>query len=218
MIEFSHIYKTYPGPAHALRDVTFQIAKGEFAFLTGPSGAGKTTMFKIISAFDRPNSGAVKIAGYDLAEITTKELPYFRRKIGVIYQDFRLLKKRTVLENVSLPLEIGNEKPQVMTEKARSLLDKVGLFHKMDRFPAQLSGGEQQRVAIARALIHKPGVLIADEPTGNLDPDLSREIMDLLDQVNAQGTTVFVATHDHDLVKSFSRRTIEINEGQLVRD
>lgn len=218
MIRFSHVYKTYPGPVHALRDIELEIQKGEFLFLTGPSGAGKTTLFRMISAFDRPNSGVVQVAGHDLGSIRADEVPYFRRKIGVVFQDFRLLKGRTVFENVAIPLEVRGEKSSIVNRRVDEMLENVGLVYKKKNFPEQLSGGEQQRVAIARALIHQPGVLIADEPTGNLDPQLSEEIMDLLDRVNAQGTTVFVATHDHELVRRRSRRVVEIKGGQIAGD
>lgn len=215
MISFSHVYKTYPGPVHALRNVELTIHKGEFLFLTGPSGAGKTTLFRMISAFDKPSSGTVKVAGYDIGEIKAGEVPYFRRKIGVVFQDFRLLRGRTVEENVALPLEVKGERPAIIARRVDELLDHVGLVYKKKSFIEQLSGGEQQRVAIARALIHQPGVLIADEPTGNLDPERSEEIMDLLDRVNAQGTTVFVATHDHALVRRRAKRVVTIKEGSL---
>lgn len=215
MIDFSHVYKTYPGPHHALRNVELQIGKGEFVFITGPSGAGKTTLFRIMSGFDKASSGHVRVAGYDLECINERQLSFFRRRIGVVFQDFRLLKDRTVSENVALPLEVLGERPKAIQRSVEETLDKVGLKFKSDQFPDQLSGGEQQRVAIARALIHKPGLLIADEPTGNLDPDLSEEIMSLLDTVNAQGTTVFVATHDHEMVKRRSRRVVEIKDGTL---
>lgn len=218
MITFSHVYKTYPGPTHALRDIVLEIQKGEFLFLTGPSGAGKTTLFKMISAFDKPSSGVVQVAGYNLCEIGANEVPFFRRKIGVVFQDFRLLKGRTVFENVALPLEVRGEKTSFINRRVDELLEQVGLSYKQKSYPEQLSGGEQQRVAIARALIHQPGVLIADEPTGNLDPQMSEEIMDLLDKVNAQGTTVFVATHDHELVRRRSRRVVEIRSGQVTFD
>jgi cell division transport system ATP-binding protein len=218
MISFSHVYKTYPGPVHALRDVNLEIQKGEFLYLTGHSGAGKTTLFRMISAFDRPSSGLVQVAGYDLARITAGEVPYLRRKIGVVFQDFRLLKGRTVAENVALPLEVRGERNQGVIRKVDEILENVGLVYKKKNVIEQLSGGEQQRVAIARALIHQPGLLIADEPTGNLDPQMSEEIMDLLDRVNAQGTTVFVATHDHELVKRRAKRVVRIRGGQIELD
>ena len=218
MITFSHVYKTYPGPTHALRDVSVEIQKGEFLFLTGPSGAGKTTLFRMISAFDKPSSGSVQIAGHDIAAMTAGQVPFFRRKIGVVFQDFRLLRGRTVFDNVALPLEIRNERALSLVRRVDEMLENVGLAYKKKNFIEQLSGGEQQRVAIARALIHQPGVLIADEPTGNLDPNMSEEIMDLLDRVNAQGTTVFVATHDLDLVKKRSRRVVQIRGGQIELD
>lgn len=216
MITFSHTYKTYPGGIHALRDVNLSIDKGDFVFLTGPSGAGKTTLFKLISAFDRSTSGRVEVAGYDLNSIRSKQIPFFRRRIGVVYQDFRLLKGRTVFENVALPLEVRGERQSYVERRVREVLEEVSLHFRKEQFPEQLSGGEQQRVAIARALVHHPGVLIADEPTGNLDPELSKEIMALLDKVNAQGTTVFVATHDHDLVHQFPRRRIVIENGRVT--
>ena len=218
MIHFSHTYKTYPGPTHALRDVCLKIEKGEFVYLTGPSGAGKTTLFRLISAFLQASSGSVDVAGFNLNELKSKEVPYFRRRIGVVYQDFKLLSGRTVFENIALPLEVRGERKGYIDSRVREMIDSVGLFLKRDVYPGQLSGGEQQRVAIARALVHHPSVLIADEPTGNLDPDLSEDIMDLLDKVNAQGTTVFVATHDHELVKRRTKRTIQIRDGRIESD
>lgn len=218
MIEFSHVYKTYPGPVHALKNVDLHIGKGEFVFLTGPSGAGKTTLFKMISAYDVASSGDVKVAGHDLLSIKDSQIPFFRRKIGVIFQDFKLLKDRTVFENVALPLQIRGDKPLSIQRRVQEALEQVGLTHKYDQYPEFISGGEQQRTAIARAIIHQPGVLIADEPTGNLDPKLSEEIMDLLERVCAQGTTVFVATHDHEMVKRRNKRTLQLKDGMIVGD
>lgn len=218
MINFSHVYKTYPGPVHALKNVDLQVEKGEFVFLTGPSGSGKTTLFKMMSAFDQITSGQIDIAGYDLTKITAKEVPFFRRRIGVVFQDFKLLKDRTLIENISLPLMVRGDRAHQIERRAFDILEQVGLGHKAGQLPEFVSGGEQQRTAIARALIHQPGVLIADEPTGNLDPRLSEEIMDLLERVCAQGTTVFVATHDHEMVKRRRKRTLQIQDGVIVGD
>jgi cell division transport system ATP-binding protein len=218
MISFSHVYKTYPGPTHALRDVTIEIQKGEFLFLTGPSGSGKTTLFRMISAFDKPSSGLVQVAGQDVGQMTASQVPYFRRKIGVVFQDFRLLRGRTVFDNVALSLQVRGERQSSLVKRVDEMLENVGLSYKKKNLIEQLSGGEQQRVAIARALIHQPGVLIADEPTGNLDPQITEEIMDLLARVNAQGTTVFVATHDLELVRRRARRVVQIAGGQINAD
>lgn len=218
MIEFQHVYKTYPGPVHALKNVGFSVGKGEFVFLTGPSGAGKTTLFRMLSAFDRPSSGRVVVGDYDLAAIGAKDLPYFRRRIGIVFQDFRLLKDRSVLENVALPLLVRGERSAQIHRRSQEALEAVGLAGRAKAYPDALSGGEQQRIAIARALIHRPGLLIADEPTGNLDPELSEDIMDLMERLCAQGTTVFIATHDHGLVERRRKRRIEIDGGEIVRD
>lgn len=216
MIELSHTYKVYPGPVHALRDINLKIGKGEFVFLTGPSGAGKTTLFRLMSAYDRASSGSLHILGYDLGSIKGDQTAYFRRHIGVVYQDFRLLKTKTIFDNVALPLRIRGEREKYIEARVQEMLKHVGLEDKFDAYPTQLSGGEQQRVAVARALIHKPSLLIADEPTGNLDAHRAEEIVNLLEKVNAQGTTVVIATHDADMVKRHHRRVIEIQNGQVV--
>jgi cell division transport system ATP-binding protein len=218
MISFSHVYKTYPGPVHALRNIDLQIDKGEFVFITGPSGAGKTTLFRMLSAFDHATSGNVEVVGYNLSELTAREVPYLRRKIGVIFQDFKLLKDKTLFENVALPLVIRGDRSSQIKRRVNEALEQVGLIDRAQQLPEFVSGGEQQRTAIARAIIHQPGLLIADEPTGNLDPQLSEDIMDLLERVSTQGTTVFVATHNHDLVARRKKRTIEIQAGQIVKD
>lgn len=216
MIHLQHLYKTYPGPVHALKNVGLQIGKGEFVFLTGPSGAGKSTLFRMIAAFDQPTSGEIFVGGHDISRIRKSEIPFYRRKIGVIFQDFKLLKNKTVFENVALPLQIRED--QQIELKTHTILEKLGLFKKKEQYPEFISGGEQQRVAIARAMVHQPSLLIADEPTGNLDPNLSEEIMDLLENICHQGTTVFVATHDYGLIKKYKKRQVQISEGTLVGD
>lgn len=216
MIHFSHVYKTYPGPIHALRDIDLKIGKGELVYLTGPSGAGKTTLFRMLSAFDRVTSGQVEVAGYSLHDIRSEQIPDFRRKIGVVFQDFKLLRDRTIFDNVALPLSIRGDSEQSIRDKVNFILDEVGLYEKADQFPEMLSGGEQQRTAIARALIHKPEVLIADEPTGNLDPELAEEIMDMFERACAQGTTIFIATHDHEMVRRRQKRVVKIAAGELI--
>jgi len=216
LIELSHVYKTYSENIHALKNIHLFIDKSEFVYLTGPSGAGKSTLFKMISAFDLPTSGQVKVAGQIISDLDKKEIAHFRRKIGVVFQDFRLIRHKTIFENVALPLVVKGERNSSITKKVSEVLDQVGLYTKKEQFPEFISGGEQQRTAIARAIVHQPGVLVADEPTGNLDPQLSEEIMDLLEKVCARGTTVFVATHNHEIVHRRKKRTIEIKDGSIV--
>jgi cell division transport system ATP-binding protein len=215
MIRLSHVYKTYPGPVHALRNMDVHVEKGELVFITGPSGSGKSTLFKLICAFDKPTSGRIEVLGMDLEKIKQNEIPFLRRKIGVVFQDFKLLKGRSIFDNVALPLEVQNEKPSVISKRVSEILEMVGLRFRPTSTPEQLSGGEQQRVAIARALIHRPGILIADEPTGNLDPDLSHEIMQIFKTINAQGTTVVIASHDMGLVKKFGHKNLRIKNGEI---
>ncbi len=218
MLEFKHVYKTYPGPVHALRNIDISIDKGEFVFLTGPSGSGKTTLFRMLSAYDQPTSGQINVVGYNLAKLKESQICYFRRKIGVVFQDFKLLKNRTLFENVALPLEILGERSQNIDKKCREVLDQVGLGFKRDHYPEQVSGGEQQRTAIARALVHQPSLIIADEPTGNLDSELSEEIINLFDRANSRGTTVFIASHDHNLVERHARRRLDLQSGCVAAD
>lgn len=198
-----------------MRDVTFHIEKGEFVFVTGPSGAGKTTLFKLISSQERVSSGGLEVAGYVLNQLESKNLPYFRRKIGVIYQDFKLLNDRTVHDNVALPLTVQSIGQAEISARVEDLLEQVGLRFKARKYPAELSGGEQQRVAIARAVIHQPDIVIADEPTGNLDPEMSAQVISLLEKVNAQGTTLLIATHDPLLVKKSASRRFHLQSGCL---
>lgn len=218
MIELSHAYKTFPGPVHALRNVDLSIQKGEFVFLTGPSGAGKTTLFKILCGFDDVTSGKVQVAGFELDKIKNAERPYFRRRIGVVFQDFKLITDQSALENVMLPLIIQGESKKSAKEKAEELLVKVGLADKRNQLPEVLSGGEQQRIAIARALIHQPPIIMADEPTGNLDSEKAEEIMNILEDCTAKGMTVFVITHDLELVRRRKKRIIAIKNGEIVKD
>lgn len=215
MISFRHVYKTYAYGIHALKNISFEITQGEFVFLTGPSGAGKTTLFKLASGYDFPTNGQIQVAGFSVAEMTQRKIHLFRRRIGVVYQDFKLLRNQSVYDNVALPLRVRGEREGVLKRKVGAILEQVGLSHKWDIATECLSGGEQQRVAIARALVHQPSVLIADEPTGNLDPQLTEEVIDLFEMASAQGTTVLLATHDLALVARRNKRCLRIEEGML---
>ncbi|MCZ7582251.1 MAG: cell division ATP-binding protein FtsE [Deltaproteobacteria bacterium] len=219
MIRMFHVVKSYgpPGPP-ALNDLTCHIRKGEMVYLMGPSGAGKTTFLRLIYAADFPSSGQVLVAGRNVAKLRESSIPYLRRNIGVVFQDFKLLAGRTVFDNVALTLEVLGKSRKEITRRVHDALGEVGMHAKASAHPVELSGGEQQRVAIARALVGDPTVLLADEPTGNLDPSMSGEILELIRRVNLRGATVVVATHDPRLVASHPRRVIELNRGRIVAD
>lgn len=215
MIQLFHLYKNF-GPSLALNDINLKIDEGEFVFITGPSGAGKTTLLRMIFGEERPTSGNILINGVNLNRIKGSKLALLRRNIGFVFQDFKLLSKKTVFKNVSLALEVTGERYPFIRKKTHRTLKLVGLDHKEISYPLQLSGGEQQRVAIARAIIQSPLILIADEPTGNLDPDLTRDIMDLFRWVHSKGTTVVIATHNRELLKEGAQRTIFLNHGRVA--
>ncbi len=218
MIRFSHVIKEYPRTGRALNDVSFHIGKGEFAFLTGPSGAGKSTILKLVFMEERPTSGEVRVSGIQASRIARKEIPVLRRRLGIVFQDFRLLEDRTAADNVAFALEVTGAPRETIPTKVSRLLTQVGLASKGTSYPRELSGGEQQRVAIARALVNDPMVLVADEPTGNLDDRATRGIFQLLRDINASGTAVLMATHNLDLVRRSPYRVIEVNRGQIVYD
>ena len=218
MIEFTDVTKSYIQGNHALRGVSLQIEDGEFAFLVGPSGSGKSTIIKLITGELRPTSGTVHVNGYSLERIRKREIPYLRRTVGVVFQDFRLIANKTVYENVAFAMRVIGAQEKEIKDRVPYVLDLVGLETKSRRHPNELSGGEQQRLAIARALVNNPSTIIADEPTGNLDPARSLEIMSLLQEINNLGTTILVVTHEMDLVERFGNRVIELNEGLVVSD
>ncbi len=218
MIEFTDVVKSYREGNDALKGVNMQIEDGEFCFLVGPSGSGKSTIIKLITGELKPTSGAVHVNGYSLERIRKREIPYLRRTVGVVFQDFRLISKMTVYDNVAFAMRVIGAREREIKERVPYLLDLVGLSSKEHRHPGELSGGEQQRLAIARALINNPSTIIADEPTGNLDPQMSFEIMSLLQEINNLGTTMLVVTHAKDLVERFNKRTIVINDGLIVSD
>ncbi len=218
MIEFTDVVKSYSVGTKALRGVTMQIEDGEFAFLVGPSGSGKSTIIKLITGELKPTSGTVHVNGYSLERIRKREVPYLRRTVGVVFQDFRLIETRTVYDNVAFAMRVIGAKQKEIRERVPYVLELVGLETKSRRHPHELSGGEQQRLAIARALVNNPSTIIADEPTGNLDPARSFEIMSLLQEINNLGTTILVVTHEMNLVDRFHKRVIEINDGVVVSD
>ena len=219
MIRLDHVSKAYPRAGNVVDDVSFEIRKGEFCFLTGHSGAGKSTLMKLIHMVDKPTSGEVRVSGYSSARIRPREVALLRRKIGYVFQDFRLLRNRTVSQNIAFALEVTGARPSVIRSKVGRLLAHVGLASKSEALPSELSGGEQQRIAIARALAHDPLVLLADEPTGNLDERATAGVFDLIRNINASGTAVLFATHDLELVRRHPElRVIELDHGTIVFD
>lgn len=218
MIDFVNVTKVYPNGTVALKDVNFHVEKGEFVFVVGHSGAGKSTLLKLILREEKPTEGDIRVAGYDLVHMKNRKIPYLRRNLGVVFQDFRLIPTMTAYENVAFAMRVTNIPSKDIRKRVPYILHLVGLSDKAQVYPDELSGGEQQRVALARALVHNPQIIIADEPTGNIDPELSFEIMELLNAINNLGTTVLVVTHERDLVREFHRRTIRIESGGIVGD
>jgi cell division transport system ATP-binding protein len=218
MIRFANVFKAYPRGSLALRDISFHVAKGEFVFLTGHSGAGKSTVLKLIYADESPTSGEVRVSGFVTNQLTRREVPRLRRRLGVVFQDFRLLEDRTAEENVAFALEVTGARRSTILPKVTRVLAQVGLAAKAIAYPRELSGGEQQRVAIARALVNDPHVLLADEPTGNLDERAARGVFQLLRDINANGTAVVMATHNLELVRQAPYRVIELQDGAVVYD
>lgn len=219
MITLDHVTKQYKSSARpALDDINLKIGKGEFVFLIGPSGSGKSTFMRLLLAAETPTKGDIQVSKFHVNKLPSRHVPGLRQVLGCVFQDFRLLQQKTVFENVAFALEVIGKKPEMINRVVPEVLDMVGLSGKSNRLPGELSGGEQQRVAIARAFVNRPLVLLADEPTGNLDPDTSADIMDLLERINRTGTTVLMATHDHHIVDSMRQRVVELSLGRLVRD
>lgn len=218
VIEFDHVSKTYPGDIGAVRDVSLTVRMGEFISLVGPSGAGKSTLIKLLTCAEGPTAGKILVAGRDISKLKKKELPFYRRKVGVIFQDFKLLPKKTVYENVAFALEVSDVTNEEIADKVPKIIELVGLASRAFALTEELSGGEKQRVSIARALVHNPKLLIADEPTGNLDPVSTWEIIELLFKINKQGTIVLLASHDKEVVDTLQRRVVTIREGKVISD
>lgn len=218
MIEMHDVWKTYNNGTTALQGIDVTIKKGEFVYLIGPSGAGKSTFIKLLYREEKATKGEIVVNGYHLNKIKRRMIPYLRREIGIVFQDYRLLPTMTVYENVAFAMEVIEKHPREIRRRVKEILYMVGLQDHQSHFPDELSGGEQQRVAIARAIVNNPSMIIADEPTGNLDPETSLGIMKLLDQINLQGTTVIMATHDKEIVNRIKRRVVAIDHGRIVRD
>jgi len=216
LIEAHHLSKLYNRGVHALRDLSLTIDKGEFLFLTGPSGAGKSTLLRLLLREELPSEGDLKVAGRNLQQLTPSQVQSYRRTVGFVFQDFRLIPRFTVFQNVAFVMRVLGLDLAVQQRKTFQVLKWVGLQHRMNAYPEELSGGEQQRIAIARALVNEPQLVLADEPTGNLDPDLSLEIMNLFREINARGTTVIVATHDRELIRRVGRRALTLDHGRIV--
>jgi len=218
LIEMYGVTKVYPGGQIALKDINLKICKGEFVFIVGPSGAGKSTLIKLIFREEVPTKGQIFFAGKNITRLRHREVPHLRRRIGIVFQDFRLLPEKTVYENVAFAMEVVEAHTREIRKRVPLVLERVGLLHKAKAKPSELSGGEQQRVALARALVNNPDILVADEPTGNLDPETAWDIMGLLDDINKRGTTIIVASHAKELVDSMKKRVIQLENGSLVRD
>ena len=218
MIEMQDVYKKYPNGVMAINGINVQIKQGEFVYVVGPSGAGKSTFIKMMYREERPTKGDIMINGVNLAKIKDSKVPLLRRNIGVVFQDFKLLPKMTVYENVAYALEVIEEQPKYIKKQVMETLELVNLRHKARMLPTELSGGEQQRVSIARSIVNAPKVMIADEPTGNLDPETSWDIMKLFDEINNRGTTILMATHNREIVNTIKKRVIAIENGKIVRD
>ncbi|MCM3610572.1 cell division ATP-binding protein FtsE [Planococcus sp. MERTA32b] len=218
MIQMKNVYKKYPNGIVALNGMNVEIKQGEFVYIVGPSGAGKSTFIKMMYREESPTSGQMLVNGIDLAKIKRKNIPLLRRQIGVVFQDFKLLPRLNVYENVAFALEVIEEKPEAIRKRVLEVLDLVGLKHKARMFPRELSGGEQQRISVARSIVNTPKVVIADEPTGNLDPETSWDIMNLFERINASGTTILMATHNREIVNTMRHRVIAIEGGLIARD
>ena len=218
MIEMMNVTKKYNKGITAINNLSIQIKDGEFVYVVGPSGAGKSTFIKMMYREEKATKGRIRVGKYDLMKIKDRQIPYLRRYVGVVFQDFKLLPHKTVYENVAYAMEVIEKSPREIKRRVEDVLELVNLKHRMNNFPNELSGGEQQRVAIARAIVNTPGILIADEPTGNLDPDTSMEIMDILERINEQGTTIVMATHNSQIVNEKKHRVLAIESGQIVRD
>lgn len=218
LIEFKGVSKTYNTGTHALNDVNIKIYKGEFVFVVGASGAGKSTFIKLIMREEKPNAGEVIVNGYKMSKIKDREIPYLRRTMGIVFQDFRIINTMNVFDNVAFTLRVVGASNREIRRKVANALSMVGLGGKARAFPMELSGGERQRVGLARALVNNPSLIIADEPTGNVDPEMSYEIVELLTEINRRGTTIVMVTHEHQLVRDFNRRVIMLEKGKIVAD